>query len=168
MKTEDFDYLLNEVAFRSLPMRNTRPCDGISPIEKVSMVLEYVMLNIRNEYLIISSLCNRSDILHPDYPKTCRIHMGNIISDVCNAICDEMSAECFNQQNNSMWIDTANRFDNLWNFPNSLGAIDGKHLGTDTKSLIALMLCMDYVSSLPFLLSFFGTFGKKHYTEITR
>lgn len=52
----------------------------------------------------------------------------SIIPEVCSAIWEELNTtylQC--PQEESEWITIANDFYNIWNYPNCIGAIDGKH-----------------------------------------
>ena len=52
-----------------------------------------------------------------------------IVSDVCTAIWTNLAAQHVRMpQNTTDWQDISNDFYNLWQFPNCLGAIDGKHV----------------------------------------
>lgn len=53
---------------------------------------------------------------------------GKIIDRVCTAICIEMKDE-IPKLNNEQWLQVSNNFNRKWNFPNCVGAIDGKHIG---------------------------------------
>ncbi|KAM0734073.1 Protein ALP1-like [Formica fusca] len=53
----------------------------------------------------------------------------SIIPEVCKAIWDVLQPlylRCPNEENE--WLQIANEFNSLWNFPNCIGAIDGKHI----------------------------------------
>ncbi|XP_071574504.1 uncharacterized protein [Temnothorax nylanderi] len=55
--------------------------------------------------------------------------MYSIIPEVCKAIWDVLQPlylRCPNEENE--WLQIANDFNSLWNFPNCIGAIDGKHI----------------------------------------
>lgn len=52
---------------------------------------------------------------------------GGIIDQVCNAIHAEMRDE-IPALSKEQWLNVANSFNARWNFPNCVGAIDGKHV----------------------------------------
>lgn len=52
---------------------------------------------------------------------------GKIIDQVSSAICTEMGDE-MPKLNNEQWLEISNTFNYKWNFPNCVGAIDGKHV----------------------------------------
>jgi len=52
----------------------------------------------------------------------------NIIKDVCEAIIDKLLLEVMPPPSVENWEKIRNDFWNKWNFPNCLGAIDGKHV----------------------------------------
>lgn len=51
-----------------------------------------------------------------------------IIIEVCNAIIDIIMPEIMATPNEQKWKEIASDFWTCWNFPNCLGAIDGKHV----------------------------------------
>ena len=54
--------------------------------------------------------------------------MYSIISEVCNAIWEVLQPIYLRYpQKEDEWIKVANEYNNMWNFPNCIGAIDGKH-----------------------------------------
>lgn len=54
--------------------------------------------------------------------------IGNIVMDVCQAICDTLTPIYMPTPTEEKWKEIAKRFEELWNFPNCCGAIDGKHI----------------------------------------
>lgn len=51
-----------------------------------------------------------------------------ILQETCQAIWDELQPELVPVLNKEMWRGIAQRFDSKWQFPNCIGAIDGKHV----------------------------------------
>lgn len=51
-----------------------------------------------------------------------------IISEVCQAICQRMGEIYLPEPSTEMWKESAKKFEELWNFPNCIGSIDGKHV----------------------------------------
>lgn len=54
-------------------------------------------------------------------------HFGSIIDQVCDALNDALQFTV-PQPSEERFIEIANRYNAVWNFPNCLGAIDGKHV----------------------------------------
>ncbi|XP_055924482.1 uncharacterized protein LOC129956579 [Argiope bruennichi] len=54
--------------------------------------------------------------------------ISRCIDDVCKAIIQELKEEIKLPENEDEWLCIAQQFENQWNFPNCLGAIDGKHV----------------------------------------
>ena len=54
-------------------------------------------------------------------------HFGTLINEVCEAICLALKDEIppFSNEN---FLETSNNYNYHWNCPNTLGAIDGKHI----------------------------------------
>ena len=51
-----------------------------------------------------------------------------IILDVCMAICDVLAPIYMPVPSEEEWKSIADKFYKRWNFPNCIGAIDGKHV----------------------------------------
>ena len=55
---------------------------------------------------------------------------GRIVNETCKAIWDELMNKGYLNHSKSEhdWLKVAQEFEDRWNFPNALGAIDGKHV----------------------------------------
>lgn len=51
-----------------------------------------------------------------------------IVMDTCKVICEQMLHEMMPKPTEEMWRNIAEDFNNIWNFPNCVGALDGKHI----------------------------------------
>lgn len=51
-----------------------------------------------------------------------------IVLEVCNAIISNLKEECMPMPNEDDWKTISNEFWEVWNFPNCIGAFDGKHV----------------------------------------
>ena len=51
-----------------------------------------------------------------------------IVLETCKVLWDVLAPEEFPKPTMNSWLETATRFDVKWNFPNCVGAIDGKHV----------------------------------------
>ena len=56
--------------------------------------------------------------------------LGRIISETCKAIRDVLINKAYlnNAKPEHNWRKIAKKFEDRWNFPTALGAIDGKHI----------------------------------------
>lgn len=54
--------------------------------------------------------------------------IGKILRRVCGAIWEVLQAESFPELTRQGWKNIAERYQNYSQFPNCLGAIDGKHV----------------------------------------
>lgn len=54
--------------------------------------------------------------------------MSNIIQQVCQAICKKMEEIYLPEPSTEMWKASAKMYEELWNFPNCIGSLDGKHI----------------------------------------
>lgn len=54
--------------------------------------------------------------------------VSKIIEETCNAICKCLMDKYLKEPEISDYVQIADEFFDLWNFPNCIGAIDGKHI----------------------------------------
>lgn len=52
----------------------------------------------------------------------------NIVSETCQALWNNLKTKVFPENTENIWIERENEFKEMWNFPNCIGAIDGKHV----------------------------------------
>uniref|UniRef100_A0A3P9HU25 DDE Tnp4 domain-containing protein n=1 Tax=Oryzias latipes TaxID=8090 RepID=A0A3P9HU25_ORYLA len=86
--------------------------------------------------------------------------VASIVRETCDALWDCLRDEHLPVPTEEMWRSTARRFHQRWNFPNCLGAMDGKHIhpGPCTFSVVLLALVdADY----RFLVVDVGSYGSK-------
>uniref|UniRef100_A0A3P9HJ43 DDE Tnp4 domain-containing protein n=1 Tax=Oryzias latipes TaxID=8090 RepID=A0A3P9HJ43_ORYLA len=60
--------------------------------------------------------------------------VASIVSETCDALWHCLRDEHFPVPTEEMWRSTARRFHERWNFPNCLGAMDGKHIFIQTPA----------------------------------
>ena len=54
--------------------------------------------------------------------------ISNIIRDTCKILWRELQGIVFPQPSEELWLTISERFAKRWDFPNCIGAIDGKHV----------------------------------------
>ncbi|XP_024893040.1 uncharacterized protein LOC112468198 [Temnothorax curvispinosus] len=54
--------------------------------------------------------------------------VSKIISETCDAIWNILKEKVFPEITEDFWREKANEFETQWNFPNCIGAIDGRHM----------------------------------------
>lgn len=74
----------------------------------------------------MGSGCNRLD-LHLKY-RIGHSTLGQIMRRVCSAIWDTLKEECFPELTAERWNEISSGFEKYAQFPNCIGAIDGKHV----------------------------------------
>ena len=57
-----------------------------------------------------------------------RASLSKIVPETCSAIWEELKDEYLPVPNEEKWRNIAHGFENTWNFPQCVGAIDGKHV----------------------------------------
>lgn len=115
LNENQFDHIYTRIKHHLRCKRNTRPNDKISPKAKLAMVLEFLASGSQQRH--IASVYRVSSAV-----------LGRIIDQVCDAICVEFEEDAFKKRTTTEWLEIANQFYAKWNFPNCLGAIDGKHI----------------------------------------
>ena len=61
--------------------------------------------------------------------------VSNIISETCQCIWDELKEKVFLNPTAENWQMIAKDFKELWNYPNCIGALDGKHVDVEVNIL---------------------------------
>nr|CAH7732404.1 unnamed protein product [Callosobruchus chinensis] len=110
MKTVDFDYLLEKVSSR-IRKKDTSMRRAITPKERLIITLRYLATGDSYRSLMYLFRVPANTI-------------SLIIPEVCQAIYDVLKDK-FLKAN---WDNIADDFMQKWNFPNCVGAIDGKHV----------------------------------------
>lgn len=59
--------------------------------------------------------------------------VSKIISETCQCIWDALKEKVFLNPTAENWRKVAKDFEDLWNYPNCIGAIDGKHVDVDVN-----------------------------------
>ncbi|XP_045778435.1 protein ALP1-like [Maniola jurtina] len=114
MNKHTFDYLLNELN-SELQKKDTAMRKSIPSVERLAMTLRY-----------LATGCSFEDLA--DFFKCGTSTASKIVHDVCRLIWDKLQPIHLPTCNKTMWLDIANKFKKKANFPNCLGAVDGKHI----------------------------------------
>ena len=114
MTPERFEHLLSIVGpFITHHCRSRRP---ISASERLCLCLTYLATVETQSSLSFSFRIGRSTI-------------SGIISETCSAIWTALKSHYMrSSQSSKDWENIAREFEGKWNLPNSLGALDGKHV----------------------------------------
>lgn len=54
--------------------------------------------------------------------------VSKIVAETCEALWDILKDKVFPEITEDLWIKKAIDFENIWDFPNCIGAIDGRHM----------------------------------------
>uniref|UniRef100_A0A8C5LVR0 DDE Tnp4 domain-containing protein n=1 Tax=Leptobrachium leishanense TaxID=445787 RepID=A0A8C5LVR0_9ANUR len=114
MSIVSFDELLASVK-KPLTKMDTKMRGAISPEEMLVITLRY-----------LASGCSLQD-LHFNF-RIGRTTPGKVVQKVCQTIWDTLKEKCIPTPNESTWADIVEGFQDRANFPNCLGAVDGKHI----------------------------------------
>lgn len=141
MSKENFDLLFDLVKDELVPKRNTRPKDAIPPKLKLALVIEWVLFpfstfeyflfnlytSILFRYCVRLLACGHLQRHVASCYRVSKQYTGVIIDLVCEAISHALK-HTVPEPSHDMFINVANGFNSKWNFPNCIGAIDGKHV----------------------------------------
>uniref|UniRef100_A0A8C5LWH2 DDE Tnp4 domain-containing protein n=1 Tax=Leptobrachium leishanense TaxID=445787 RepID=A0A8C5LWH2_9ANUR len=114
MSINSFDELVSKVR-EPLMKRETNMRTAIPPEEMLVITLRY-----------LASECSLQD-LHYNF-HIGRSTAGEIVRKVCQTIWDTMKEECIPTPTEEAWAGISAGFQDRTNFPNGLGAVDGKHV----------------------------------------
>uniref|UniRef100_A0A1X7VAV4 DDE Tnp4 domain-containing protein n=1 Tax=Amphimedon queenslandica TaxID=400682 RepID=A0A1X7VAV4_AMPQE len=117
MSREKFDFLLSQVA-PSLKRRHytssIRP--NISPAEKLTLTLRFLAAGVSQASLSFSFTISSASVC-------------NIVYETCEAIWSALQPMYVTAPTSKEdWLKISKEFEQLWNFPHCIGAIDGKHV----------------------------------------
>lgn len=130
MVTEDRDKFVNY--FRMDPAIFEKLHGLIGPsIEKQSVVREAIP-SITRLHITLRYLASGDSMTSVSYAyRVAHNTVSMIIADTCNEIWAILKGQVFQIDTPESWNDIADDFDRLWNFPNCIGCIDGKHVALE-------------------------------------
>ncbi|KAI8038738.1 uncharacterized protein LOC128254690 [Drosophila gunungcola] len=108
-----FQELCSKMEPSLAPKVFSRP-DSIRPHEKLALVLEYLASGDNQSHIASSYRISKQRI-------------GPIIESVCVELCKQLKHE-MPAWTKELMLKSAEDFENIWCFPNCVGAIDGKHV----------------------------------------
>ena len=114
LSPERFDHLLSLV----MPMiikHDTAFRKAISPAERLALTLRFLASGESQQSLTFSFRMGKATV-------------SKIISETCDAIIQVLSQHVNPPQSESDWKRIVVDFEDLWNMPHVIGAIDGKHI----------------------------------------
>ncbi|XP_040358012.2 protein ANTAGONIST OF LIKE HETEROCHROMATIN PROTEIN 1 [Ixodes scapularis] len=118
MPPRTFDTLLELLADR-ISKKNTRYRKAIDPSARLAMTLRFLAAGHSLRTLSYDFLVGRSTAC-------------SVVSDVCAALWDILRPlYLICPQTADEWLRVAAEFEERWNFPHCLGAIDGKHVSIE-------------------------------------
>nr|CAI5856995.1 unnamed protein product [Callosobruchus analis] len=113
MASQDFDYLLSLIEGK-ISKSNTNYRDSIPAYDRLAVTLRFLATGDSYESLMFFSKMSKATIC-------------NVISEVCAAIVEALCDYVKTPSTEEEWLSIAEEFKDKWNFPNCVGAIDGKH-----------------------------------------
>ncbi|XP_057662272.1 uncharacterized protein LOC130897442 [Diorhabda carinulata] len=114
MKSSDIETLLGMIGL-IISKKNTTFRKAIPPSERFAVTMRFLASG--DSYSSLSYLLKMS-----------KQTISSIIPDVCAALISVLQDEVKKPENASDWNIIAKQFHDLWQYPNCIGAIDGKHL----------------------------------------
>ncbi|KAG1657412.1 Protein ALP1-like [Nymphon striatum] len=114
MSPTQFDEILSLVG-PIIQKQDTHFRSSISAGERLSMTLRYLASGNSQASISFAYRCGRSTV-------------STIIRETNQAIWDALQGQYLRKPNAEEWQSIAKLFDDRWNFPNCIGAIDGKHV----------------------------------------
>ncbi|XP_031353290.1 protein ANTAGONIST OF LIKE HETEROCHROMATIN PROTEIN 1-like [Photinus pyralis] len=114
MTATDFENLLSRIGpFIAKQDTNMRKC--VPSQERLAIALRFFATG--DSFASLSYLF-----------KVSKQTISRCVDDVCLAIIQELKDEVELPSNEEEWLKIAQDYEKIWNFPNCLGAIDGKHI----------------------------------------
>ena len=116
MSPHRFDHLLSLVKDR-IEKRNTRLRKAIPPEARLAITLRFLASGETQQSLSYSLRVGRQTL-------------SKIVSETCEAI-----YEAVKDPYSEDWKSISERFEDVWNFPHVVGAVDGKHIRIECRKL---------------------------------
>ncbi|XP_056090774.1 uncharacterized protein LOC130070418 [Rhinichthys klamathensis goyatoka] len=110
---DQFDYILRKVGPSIGKQSFCR--ETISPAQRLCICLRYLATGDSFKTIAFSYRVGHSTV-------------AGIVKDVCEAIWDNLVEEYMPPPYRERWREIAADFQQMWNFPNCVGAVDGKHI----------------------------------------
>ena len=121
MSPERFENLLSLVG-PLIAKKKCRSREPLSPAERLVITLRYLASGDSQQSQSFNFRAGRSTICH-------------IIRDTCDGIWNALNGKYLcAPETSSDWKKIAARFEEDWNFPNCIGALDGKHIAIECPS----------------------------------
>ena len=118
MSVERFDHLLSLLDSR-ISKRDTNFRKSISARERLVITIRFLSSGSSQQSLSFSFVHGRSTI-------------SKILQEVCDAIYEVLAPLYLKTPASAEdWKSIANDFENIWNLPHTVGAVDGKHIAMD-------------------------------------
>ena len=116
MTHEDFLAILSRIEPDITPRQVTGGHKVISPAERLTLTLRFLATGETYRSLSFQFRISKSAISY-------------IVNEVCQAIEKNLGPEYLKfPSSHEEWLNIASQFELRWNFPNCIGAIDGKHI----------------------------------------
>lgn len=119
MSESTFNLLLSKVAVH-LKKKNTHLRKAISPKERLAVCLRYLVTGDSFQTISFKFRMGLSTV-------------HSIVMETCKVICENLMSSMLPKPTENTWKSIANEFYELWNFPNCLGAMDGKQITIQTN-----------------------------------
>ncbi|CAH1960842.1 unnamed protein product [Acanthoscelides obtectus] len=114
MKSADFEYLINQIGHK-IGKKTTPFRDPIPVRERLAVTLRFLASG--DSYRSLSYIVTFSTQ-----------SISVIVPKVCNALIACLSDKIKMPKLQEEWLQVANDFNRMWNYPHCCGSIDGKHI----------------------------------------
>lgn len=115
MSPDSFQYILNAVG-PSIQKEDTRFRKAVSPSERLCLTIHFLAYGCSQQSLSFSYRLGRSTV-------------SEIVRETCEAIWNCLSEHyCRAPKKKEHWKKISKDFEDIWNLPHCIGAIDGKHI----------------------------------------
>ncbi|XP_069620808.1 netrin-4 isoform X1 [Ranitomeya imitator] len=163
MKMEHFDYLIGKLE-EVIQRQDTRMRLAITPAERLLVTLCFLATGESLTSLHFQFRLGISTI-------------GGIVKDTFRAIWDTLQPEYIPQPTMEIWLRSSEQFERICNFPNCVGAVDGKHIriakpaGTGSeyynyKKYFSIVLMAIADANCRFLAVDIGAYGRSNDSQV--
>ncbi|XP_077118930.1 uncharacterized protein LOC143775001 [Ranitomeya variabilis] len=165
MRIEHFDFLLAKLE-DVIRRQDTRMRLAITPAERLMVTLRFLATGESMTSLHYQFRLGISTI-------------SGIVKDTCRAVWTTLQPEYIPQPSMEIWLQSAEEFQQICNFPNCVGAVDGKHIriakpaGTGSeyynyKKYFSIVLMAIADANCRFLAVDIGAYGRSNDSQVLK
>ena len=134
MDISDFEAILSQIGEKISPKERLGGTEPIQSDERLALTLRFLATGESFQSLSFQFRISLNAVSY-------------IVKGCCKAIVEKMVSDNLKvPSSEAEWLEISEKFEERWNFPHALGAIDGKHVKTFERHSILYVFALNAVS----------------------